>query len=103
MIDPVKLPQLAEARAAENFEFRQFLKHHPRLRSEQVDGLVFRISEQVWKGIDCTTCGNCCREVSHVECLGLVSRFHKKNHLASCSSSRRRATDKSVSNSYSQR
>jgi Fe-S-cluster containining protein len=64
MIDPLKLPELAEERAEENFEFRQFLKHHPKLRSEQVDSLVFRISDQVWKGIDCTTCGNCCRAVS---------------------------------------
>jgi hypothetical protein len=64
MIDPLKLPQLAEERAEENFEFRQFLKNHPRLGSEQIDNLVFSLSARVWKDIDCTSCGNCCREVS---------------------------------------
>ena len=64
MIDPFKLPQLAQDRAEENFEFRRFLKNHPGLDSEQVDNLVFGISERVWKRIDCTSCGNCCREIS---------------------------------------
>jgi Fe-S-cluster containining protein len=64
MIDPVKLPQMAQARADENFEFRDFLKHHTELNSAEVDRLVFGISERVWKTIDCTACGNCCRAVS---------------------------------------
>lgn len=64
ILDPVKLRQLAKARADENFEFRQFLKNVTDLSSDEVDRLVFRISAEVWKTIDCTTCGNCCREVS---------------------------------------
>src|SRR5262249_53910773 len=39
-------------------------KRHPKLSSKKVDQLVFGISEKVWKTIDCTTCGNCCRVVS---------------------------------------
>ena len=61
--DPAKLPQMADAKADENFAFRDFLKHRTRLSSEEVDNLVFEIAERVWKRIDCTTCGNCCRVV----------------------------------------
>ena len=55
---------MAEARVDENFEFRQFLKHHPSLDSEQVDNLVYEIAERVWKRSDCAACANCCREVA---------------------------------------
>jgi len=64
MIDPKQLPEMAESQAEEDFEFRDFLKHHPKLNSNRVDQLVFGISARVWKTIDCTTCGNCCRTVS---------------------------------------
>ena len=64
ILDPAELRQLAQAQAVENFRFRDFLKHRTRLGSKEVDRLVFAISEKVWKKIDCTTCGNCCREVS---------------------------------------
>jgi Fe-S-cluster containining protein len=64
MIDPKRLPALAERQAEQDFEFRDFLKWHPKLSSKQVDHLVFGISEKVWKAIDCTTCGNCCTVVS---------------------------------------
>ena len=61
--DPVKLRQMAEAGADGNFKFRDFLKHRTHLSSRDVDNLVFEIAEKVWKKTDCTTCGNCCREV----------------------------------------
>jgi len=64
ILDPLRLRQLAKARADESFEFRQFLKNLTELSSEEVDRLVFRMSADVWKTIDCTACGNCCREVS---------------------------------------
>jgi Fe-S-cluster containining protein len=62
--DPVKLKAAAEARVNENYQFRQFIKHHPRLSSEQVDGIVHKLEQKVWQKIDCTTCANCCREVA---------------------------------------
>jgi len=62
--DPLNLPQLSEAKADANFAFRDFLKHRTRLSSKAVDRLVFEIAERVWKRIDCTTCGNCCRVVA---------------------------------------
>ncbi len=61
--DPVQLRQIAEMKTHENFKFRHFLKHHPSLASEEIDKLVFQVAEQVWKRVDCTDCGNCCREV----------------------------------------
>ena len=64
MPDPVNLPQMAEAGADGNFKFREFLKHRTSLSSEEVDKLVFEISERVWKRTDCTACANCCRVVT---------------------------------------
>ena len=60
--DAVALRQLAEAKADENFAFRDFLKHRTRLSSEEVDALVFEIAERVTKRTDCTACANCCKE-----------------------------------------
>jgi uncharacterized protein len=62
--DPAELRRMGEAQAEENYRFRDFLKHRTRLSSEEVDTLVFEISERVWKRTDCTACGNCCKEVS---------------------------------------
>jgi uncharacterized protein len=62
--DPVKLRQMAEAKLDENFTFRDFLKHHTRLSSEELDEVVFEIAERVWKRTDCTACANCCRVVA---------------------------------------
>src|SRR6266498_2523848 len=64
MIDPAQLPQMVEARWDENYEFRQFLKHHPNLSSKDLDKIVFELEAKAWKRIDCTTCANCCRHVS---------------------------------------
>ncbi len=50
--------------ADENYRFRDYLKHITRLSSEEVDQLVFQLAARTWQTIDCTNCGNCCREVS---------------------------------------
>jgi Fe-S-cluster containining protein len=62
--NPAEWPQKAKEKAQENFELRQFLKHQCQLDSKEIDRLVFGISERVWKVVDCTKCGNCCRVVS---------------------------------------
>lgn len=62
--DPAQLPQMAAAQLHEDFYFRDFLKQHTRLSSKEVDSMVFEIAGRVWKRIDCTTCGNCCRVVA---------------------------------------
>jgi len=64
IMDPIELRRQAELRAAENASFRNFLKHYSKLSAEEVDRLVSQISDRVWKVVDCTTCGNCCRKVS---------------------------------------
>jgi uncharacterized protein len=61
--DLVQLRASAEEKADENRKFRQFLKAQSRLHSSDVDKRVFDTTKQVWAGIDCTTCANCCREV----------------------------------------
>ncbi len=55
---------MAEANEDQNYRFRDFLKHRTRLSSKEVDSLVFEKEEKVWKKVDCTTCADCCREVS---------------------------------------
>ncbi len=82
MHSPDQLKQLAEENAQEDYEFRQFLKHHRKLRSEKVDRLVVGISEEVWKTIDCTTCGNCCREVSPLVNEVEVEQLACPQHMA---------------------
>jgi Fe-S-cluster containining protein len=61
--DPIKLRVLAQKADGENWKFRQFLKQRCELEEEELDKLVFEVTRQVWAGIDCTTCANCCKEV----------------------------------------
>ena len=53
---------LAEEREDENMEFRAFLKQIT-MKDEEVDEIVHRIYDEVIKQIDCTQCGNCCKEL----------------------------------------
>ena len=62
-LDLVQIRALAETKEDENARFRQFLKTRCNLESEQIDKRVFETTRRVWAGIDCTTCGNCCREL----------------------------------------
>lgn len=54
---------LAEQVDDENFEFRRFLKWQDALSDEELDELVWETTRRIWAGFDCTTCGNCCREL----------------------------------------
>ena len=60
--DPAVVARLAEERADENWDFRSFLKGSD-LAIKEIDAIVHRHYEAVASQIDCTTCGNCCREV----------------------------------------
>ena len=55
---------LAKQKHGENHTLRQYLKHQDRLSEEELDQLVFDVTRRVWAGIDCTTCGNCCKELT---------------------------------------
>jgi uncharacterized protein len=76
---PAQLRQMARASADEDYRFRAFLKHHPRLSSKEIDRVVHEITERVWRNTDCTACGNCCKEVvptlSQPEVERLASRL----------------------------
>lgn len=49
----------------ENWEFRSFLKGYD-IEVEELDAIVHRLYEAVNREIDCTACGNCCREISPI-------------------------------------
>jgi Fe-S-cluster containining protein len=55
------LEKLAEAKEDENWAFRRFLKMQNRMSGRRLDQLVHEITDRVWKTIDCTACGRCCR------------------------------------------
>lgn len=63
-VDLVQIHKLAEQREDENSSFRRFLKTECNLEPNKVDQRVFEITRRVWAGIDCTTCANCCRELT---------------------------------------
>ena len=56
-----KIKALAILRKEENEKFRRYLKNR---NLHKTDALVHRINEEVAPRINCTTCGNCCKELS---------------------------------------
>jgi uncharacterized protein len=54
------IQQLAAERENENDAFRSFLKQQD---GAMIDKKVFRLNESVSAGVDCTTCGNCCKSL----------------------------------------
>ncbi len=60
-----KIKQTAREKEDENWEFRSFLKGYD-IGIEELDSIVHRLFEGVYREIDCTACGNCCREISPV-------------------------------------
>lgn len=64
-ITPQNVQGLAGQKDEENFRFRRFLKASP-LSVEQLDKLVVQTTNEVWAKVDCTACGNCCKEVGPV-------------------------------------
>ena len=63
-LDLVQIRELSRKKEDENWSFREFLKGQCDLDSDQIDQQVFETTRKVWAGIDCTTCANCCREVT---------------------------------------
>jgi Fe-S-cluster containining protein len=59
--DLEKISALAVLRAEENQRFRHFLKNR---NTHKVDLLVQRLNNEIAPQIDCTACGNCCRNLS---------------------------------------
>jgi len=88
-VDAKNVRLLADQADDENFEFRRFLKWQDALSDEELDELVWETTRRIWAGFDCTTCGNCCRELiptvtaEEVERLAIrlgvsVEAFHER-------------------------
>ena len=59
--DLEKMKVLGELRKEENERFRAFLKNR---NTHKIDLLLHRLNEQITPQIDCTACGNCCKNLS---------------------------------------
>jgi Fe-S-cluster containining protein len=59
--DLAKIELMAELRKEENQRFRRFLKGHT---ARKMDQLVHKLHDEIAPKIDCTKCGNCCRNLS---------------------------------------
>jgi Fe-S-cluster containining protein len=46
---------------AQDYRFRAYVKSGLNLSNTELDTVVHEATDTVWKDIDCTTCGNCCR------------------------------------------
>ena len=54
---------MAHRKEDESWDFRSFLKGYD-IQVEALDAIVHRLFDRVSMEIDCTACGNRCREVS---------------------------------------
>jgi len=62
-IDLAKIKKLARKREDENWEFQTFLKGYD---GKDLDTLVHKLVQKYSDSIDCTACGNCCRETQPI-------------------------------------
>jgi len=60
-INLVRIKTLSRKKEEANWKFRAFLKGI--CTSEELDSLVHKLYQEIAAAIDCTTCGNCCREI----------------------------------------
>ncbi len=58
--DLSRIAKEAKSLENENHQFRQFIRH--RISASRLDKVVKEIHADVASKIDCTKCGNCCRE-----------------------------------------
>lgn len=64
VLDPAETARLAAEKADENARFGGYLKHGLRWSEQRLDRAIHEAAETVERGVDCTTCGRCCREMS---------------------------------------
>ena len=50
----------------DDYRFRDFLKTRLNRSTSETDSIVRNTTDEVWKQIDCTQCGNCCRTLQVV-------------------------------------
>jgi uncharacterized protein len=56
-----KIKLLVEQNEEQNWRFRSFLKFED---DRKIDRIVHRLYQKISQDIDCTQCGNCCRELN---------------------------------------
>jgi Fe-S-cluster containining protein len=72
--DLAVIKKIAKEKEDENWRFRSFLKQID-MKPEEVDVIVHDIYEEVSARIDCTECGNCCKEVKPIMDQNDITRF----------------------------
>ncbi|MCX6553387.1 MAG: YkgJ family cysteine cluster protein [Acidobacteria bacterium] len=55
------LERRAEELSDQSFRFREWIKFHCDLESDELDVVVRETTDEVWRHIDCQACGRCCR------------------------------------------
>lgn len=78
--DPEHVRRLAADKADENAGLRRFLKWGGP-PSALVDRLFHRLNAEVGAEIDCTECGNCCRELSPLLLPKDIERLSRRLHV----------------------
>jgi Fe-S-cluster containining protein len=73
-----KIKRISEKNNDENWEFRSFLICSS-ISSKIVDKMVHRFYKEIMSEIDCTKCGNCCKEMS--PCVELEEIENLSNSL----------------------
>lgn len=68
------IARMGKIRDDENWEFRNFLKQID-MDGDVLDRLVHHITAEVSAQIDCTKCGNCCKQIPPILDQDDVSRF----------------------------
>ncbi len=75
-LDLEKIKKLGELHENENLKFRTFLKQNS---DNKVDRIVHGLNREVSALIDCTTCGNCCKNlkpsITHEDLDRLANRL----------------------------
>ncbi len=77
-IDLVKIKNLSKEREDENWYFRTFLKGYD---NKHLDSIVRRLFRQVSEAIDCTSCGNCCKETQPILNNNDINKLSKSLHI----------------------
>jgi len=78
-----RIKQIMKEKANENMRFYSFIKNKFGFGNRNLKKLVAEITQDVWSKIDCTQCGNCCREITPQLNLNDISRISAKLSLSS--------------------
>jgi hypothetical protein len=73
--DRARIKELSEVRAEENWAFYRYLKGSD-LPPEEIDAVVHRLYREIFAQIECSTCLNCCKQLSpclDVDELGMLA------------------------------